>query len=583
MQKKIICNPLNLEYRYQIKTGMDNQAVFREAADPTMLLFKDRYYMFVSMSGGFWHSDDLYAWEFHETPELPIYDYAPDVREINGKVVFSASKRDKPCSLFISSDPLNEPFSSISTLFPFWDPGLFQDDDGRVYLFWGCSNSEPIRGIELDADTLQTIGDEVVIFAENEAEHGWERNGENNVLAEPKTEMEKLIRQHIGTKPFIEGAYMNKSAGMYYLQYAAPGTQYNVYSDGVYVSDKPLGPFVYQEHNPFSSKPGGFITGAGHGSTFKDKHGNWWHVSTMVVSVNENFERRIGLFPCDIDADGVMYCNQHFADYPFYLPEEKRKDMDKTAPEMMLLSSNAKVEASSYEEGHEPEMASNENIRTWWTAETDNASEWIRLDLGSVKEAQVIQLNFADHKRPLPEGWEVGAVEGFFNEKRKILVKPQCTAFLMEGSIDGNNWFVLKDARQTGTDLAHDLICFETPQRLRYIKLSNIKLPLDGKPAISGLRVFGKSTGPAPDAVIEVDTKRTDERLNIHLKWKHVEGADGYNVRYGVAEDKLYSSWQLMGKSNLNFSMVNSASGYYIAVDSFNENGVTAGKVHFVE
>lgn len=52
-------------------------------------------------------------------------------------------------------------------------------------------------------------------------------------------------------KPYIEGAFMTKHNGTYYLQYACPGTQYNTYADGVYTSKSPLGPFTLQASNPF--------------------------------------------------------------------------------------------------------------------------------------------------------------------------------------------------------------------------------------------------------------------------------------------------------------------------------------------
>lgn len=29
--------------------------------------------------------------------------------------------------------------------FPVWDPHFFRDDDGKVYLYWGCSDRDPIR------------------------------------------------------------------------------------------------------------------------------------------------------------------------------------------------------------------------------------------------------------------------------------------------------------------------------------------------------------------------------------------------------------------------------------------------------
>ncbi|MBR6091066.1 MAG: family 43 glycosylhydrolase [Anaerolineaceae bacterium] len=84
--------------------------------------------------------------------------------------------------------------------------------------------------------------------------------------------------------PYIEGAWMDKHDGRYYLQYAFPGTQYNIYGDGIYVSDSPLGPFTLADNNPFSYKPGGFLPGAGHGSSMEDMQGNWWHAATMRIS-----------------------------------------------------------------------------------------------------------------------------------------------------------------------------------------------------------------------------------------------------------------------------------------------------------
>ena len=78
--------------------------------------------------------------------------------------------------------------------------------------------------------------------------HGWERFG----------------RDHRDTiKPFTEGAWMTKFNGRYYLQYGAPGTEYNVYANGTYVGDHPLGPFTYAPYNPVSYKPGGFVTRCG--------------------------------------------------------------------------------------------------------------------------------------------------------------------------------------------------------------------------------------------------------------------------------------------------------------------------------
>lgn len=113
-------------------------------------------------------------------------------------------------------------------------------------------------------------------------------------------------------------------SGKYYLQYACPGAQYNVYADGVYIGDSPLGPFTLAKNNPFSYKPGGFLPGAGHGSTMEDTAGNLWHTSTMRISVNQQFERRVGLWQAGRDADGELFCNQRYGDWPMEVTGEKQ-------------------------------------------------------------------------------------------------------------------------------------------------------------------------------------------------------------------------------------------------------------------
>lgn len=90
---------------------------------------------------------------------------------------------------------------------------------------------------------------------------------------------------------------MNKYKGKYYLQYAVPGTEFKSYSNGVYVSEHPLGPFTLLRHNPFSYKPEGFVNGIGHGSTFQDIHGNYWNIGTSTISKRHMFERRVSLYP----------------------------------------------------------------------------------------------------------------------------------------------------------------------------------------------------------------------------------------------------------------------------------------------
>ena len=48
--KKVLCNPVNINYRYQFNLDPRTQvlSVNREAADPSMICFQGRYYISVN-------------------------------------------------------------------------------------------------------------------------------------------------------------------------------------------------------------------------------------------------------------------------------------------------------------------------------------------------------------------------------------------------------------------------------------------------------------------------------------------------------------------------------------------------------
>lgn len=573
--KKIVCNPINIEYKYQInKDALGRVSVSRESADPSVVLFKDRYYLFASMCGGFWVSDDLCGWEYHKYVGVNPYEYAPDVCVMDEYIYFSSSSKER-CDFYRSADPINDGFTKAADGFQFWDPHMFVDEDSRVYFYWGCNNSTPLYGVELDSKTMQQIGEVKELIFGNDKEHGFERIGEDHVLGEPKTEEEKLIRQYVGTAPYIEGAWMTKHNGKYYLQYGAPGTQYNVYADGVYVSDSPLGNFSYAKNNPYSYKPGGFIPGAGHGSTFYDKFGNLWHVSTMRVSVNHKFERRIGLFPAGFDADGEMFCNQRCGDFPIVL-RDKKTDPWKN-PKWTILSYNKKMTASSYVSGFEPKNAADENVQTCWKANTNKSGEWLQVDLGKAYDVACVQINFADDNPTidLPDDSLFVADNPF--SKRHIDESPHVTRWLLEGSLDGENYFILEDKSRAETDLPHDLVVIDGGNKIRYIKCTVYELPYNQNPAISGLRVFGKGKGKPPHAIVSTcAVKVTDHDMDV--KW-HNGGAVGYNILWGHAPDKLYHSCMVFDKTEFRIGALNKGQDCYVRVDAFNEVGVTYGDV----
>lgn len=572
---KEYCNPINIEYKFQ-HYGC---SAHREAADPTLVYFKDKYYLFASMSAGFFYSDDLINWKWHENRELEIYLYAPDVRQIEDYLYLSASDR-KPTSIWRTREPLNNQFELVSKPFPFWDPNIFYDDDGKVYLFWGCGNSNPLYGIELDNNTFMPIGEKVPVIYPNTEEHGFERFFYPGKEPEKKSGslFMRLIMTALNWKgtPYMEGLYCNKWDGKYYLQYAAPATQYPVYGDGVYIAEKPLGPYKYQVHNPFSFKPTGFIAGAGHGSTIEDKYGNLWHASTMRISINANFERRLGLFPAGRDKDGILFCNQNFADYPFVVPDGKF-DPCELQPHHMLLSYKKKAMASSALDGHGVELALNEDIQTWWCA-AGSGGEWYQVDLGKGYSVHSVQINFAEESIPVQKHPKSECSNDISTGHRYIdSSQDLCTRYIMEGSTDGDSWFFIKDASGTESDLSHDYVVLHKNMLVRFIKVTAIELPYGQKYAISGLRVFGLDDGKKPEIVGSAQVIFQDP-MTAMVTWKKIQSAIGYNVRYGIAPDKLFTSYLIYENNQVLLTALNKGINYWYCIDSFNESGVTEGE-----
>jgi len=537
-----MCNPVNLSYRF----CLDGNIPRREAADPTMVTFKGEFYLFASRSGGYFHSKDMINWDLITTDDLPLEDYAPTVVEMRDTLFFMASV-SPTVKIFKTANPKSGKWKIANPAFPIGmiDPDLFLDDDGRLYFYYGCSNVNPIQVVELDTKTLNPIGKPVAVIQSDKKNYGWERSGDYN---------------EVGKSPWIEGSWMTKHNGKYYLQYAGPGTEFKSYCDAVYVSDKPLGPFKLADHNPISYKPEGFIASAGHSSTYQDKYGNYWHVSSMTISVKHMFERRLGFFPTFFDKDGTMYVYTGFGDFPYNVPTKKISGPEDLFPNWMLLSYNKPVEVSSELPEHPKKYAANEDIRTYWSAKTGDKGEWISLDLEKVSTINAVQINYAENDATLK-----GRVPGIYYQ------------YLLQYSNDNKTWKTLADKTQSKTDVPHDYIELATPIKARYIRLTNYKVP-SGTFAIAGLRVFGNGGGKVPALVdkLNVDRDQTD-RCVVKLKWEKKSDAIGYNIRYGTSKDKLYHNYQVFGIDALTIRSLNALQKYYFTIDAFNENGITKG------
>ncbi|NNE75941.1 MAG: 1,4-beta-xylanase, partial [Pricia sp.] len=338
-------------------------------------------------------------------------------------------------------------------------------------------------------------------------------------------------------------------------QYAAPGTEFNVYGDGAYTSDSPLGPFTYMPNNPFSYKPGGFANGAGHGSTVQGPGNQFWHFASMAVNVNVGWERRIGAFPTFFDDDGLLYSDTYFGDYPHYAPSVPEKEGAFRG--WMLLSYKKPVTVSSVFETYEGNHLVDENIKTFWIASKNDASQWIEIDLEKPMQVFAAQINYNDYKSDM-----YGKIPGLYHQ------------YIIEGSLDGKDWFTLVNKSKNKTDVPNDYVTIPEGKRTRYVRFQNIHAPTPYL-SLSDIRIFGKGDGKAPKSPIGFSVDRKDDRRDALISWDSVKDAQGYNILWGIAPDKLYSSWLVYDTNSLELKSLGTEQTYYFSLESFNENGVS--------
>ena len=133
------CNPMNLNYQFQSSSRLS----YREAADPLITIYKGKYFLYASHSGGYWYSDDMQNWKFIPIKTLPIEDYAPDVITINDTTYYMGSSMVKK-NIYYTTNPFEDNWKPMEKTLPFpvRDLHFFKDDDGKEYLYWRCSNRE---------------------------------------------------------------------------------------------------------------------------------------------------------------------------------------------------------------------------------------------------------------------------------------------------------------------------------------------------------------------------------------------------------------------------------------------------------
>ncbi len=551
-EKNTFCNPLDLV--------VPGERSYR-GGEPVVLIYQDDYYLFVSHRKGYWYSPDFKDWTYVDAPNYP--GGVVSVVEMDGSL-YGCSMNNK--NVYKATDPKAGIWEQVGTFDSdrYGDANMFVDDDGRLYLYYGWSQLMPFKVVELDKKTFKEIAGPEILFFSDYRNHGFEKRTTSDVIWSIFNGRRGYFEEEY---PWIEGPWMTKHNGKYYLQYAAIGLELLSYSHGVYVSDSPMGPFTYSEHNPLTFKTTGFAVGAGHGSTFHDKNGQLWTICMIPASYGDAGRgSELAIFPTAVDGEGVMHANEEFSDYPQYWPGTRTDAAEHNWTGWKLLSLKKKAIVSSTFENNVPANALDENFLTNWVAQTGNPGEFFQVDLGKVADIYAIQCNF-DHI-----GANMPARGGFAAPGAPAPALPeyyQC--FTVEVSTDGANWTRIIDKSNNKLDFHHDYTELKAPVQARYVKVTNARECHDGaKFSVKDLRVFGNpySAGSVKVGGVKV-VRNPEDRREASLLWDPVPGADGYIVRYGIEPGKLYNSYIVYDANQLSLHSLNTAPEYFFEVESF--------------
>ena len=275
---------------------------------------------------------------------------------------------------------------------------------------------------------------------------------------------------------WIEGAWMYKHGGTYYLTYAAPGTEWMTYAMGAYKSKTPMGPWEYMKTNPFIAKKSGIVRGPGHGCIVDGPNGTVWAFYTCCVCYSYKFERRVGFDPIGFDENGDIIPTEA-SENPVWAPGVIAEPHRGNGAGLLPLTQSRECSETSAAPGRDGLYAIDDSMLTWWQPAEDDPSPALTVELGydglDVHSARIIW-------RDVGLDVEKGYLPGPFKYKIEAC------------SMDGE-WVCILDKTANDVDMEIDYNTV-TLMRAKAVRLTITGHPEHIQPGVINFTVFGKWT-----------------------------------------------------------------------------------------
>ncbi|MEX0323816.1 MAG: glycoside hydrolase family 43 protein [Puniceicoccaceae bacterium] len=254
-----------------------------------------------------YRSKDLLNWEFRKfivnRPEADKWYYrrfwAPEIQIIGGKYYALFNCRHDELGFvgqhtsYAVADHIEGPYTVVTDEAPLCrgnDLTFFEDDDGKVWAFWNRGRELGIGFAQIDLATGTFLTEPVSAIKPGRIDFAYKTDGKIQQApgydGRPK---DKVARYYEWDSIGIEGAYVIKHKGTYYLFYSSWTRGYEI---GYATAPAITGPWTKAAENPFygaqsqaacekngmqyTGDPDGYFNAVGHNEIFTGPDGRFW-------------------------------------------------------------------------------------------------------------------------------------------------------------------------------------------------------------------------------------------------------------------------------------------------------------------